>query len=102
ITAGRDRLDCALAAEKLHDLFGIRTLMVSGGGYINWSFLAAGLVDELSLVLAPVADGENSTVTLFEKPSHLQETGPVSFALKAVERLAGDSLWLRYTVRRGA
>lgn len=52
IVAGKDQLDCQVAVEKLKTLFGIETLMLSGGGFINWSFLQAGVVDELSLVIA--------------------------------------------------
>lgn len=99
IVAGKDQLDCRLTAEKLKALFKIETLMVSGGRFINWSFLQAGLVDELSLVLAPVADGENDTVTLFEKSSYLPDHAPVAFALKAIEKGQGDSVWLRYAVK---
>lgn len=99
IIAGKDQLDCQLAAEKLKTLFKIETLMLSGGGYINWSFLQAGLVDELSLILAPLADGENQTSTLFEKSDFLPERAPVEFALKSVEKGQGDSIWLRYTVK---
>ena len=99
IIAGEEQLDCRLAAEKLKTLFGIHTLMVSGGGFINWSFLSAGLIDELSLVVAPVADGENNTVTLFEKADYLPAHAPVEFALQKVDMLDGGGVWLRYTVR---
>lgn len=99
IIAGKDQLDCKLAAEKLKALFKIETLMVSGGGFINWSFLQAGLVDELSLVLAPVADGATDTVTLFEKAGFLPDHLPVEFALKAVQKGKDDSIWLRYAVK---
>lgn len=99
IIAGKDHLDCKVAAEKLKASFDIETLMLSGGGFINWSFLQAGLVDELSLLIAPVADGETDTVTLFEKSDHLPATAPVEFALEGVEKTRGDSLWLRYSVR---
>ena len=57
IIAGKEKVDCAIAVEKLKGLFGIETLMVSGGGLINWYFLEADLIDELSIVIAPVADG---------------------------------------------
>ncbi|MBE9605774.1 RibD family protein [Acetobacteraceae bacterium H6797] len=99
IIAGKEQLDCKVAAEKLKALFNIDTLMLSGGGFINWSFLQAGLVDELSLVIAPLADGENDTVTLFEKSAHLSASAPVEFALKSVEKAEGDSIWLRYSVK---
>lgn len=102
LIAGQDQLDCRVAVEKLKSLFKIETLMLSGGGFINWSFLQAGLVDELSLVIAPVADGENDTVTLFEKSRHLPAHPPVEFSLKGVDRGKGDSIWLRYTVKNPA
>lgn len=98
ILAGRDQLDCRLAAEKLKALFQIDTLMLSGGGFINWSFLQAGLVDELSLVIAPLADGENNTPTLFEQSDFLPKTAPVAFALKNVEAGPGGCVCLRYAV----
>ena len=100
IIAGDEQLDCRVAAQKLKALFGIETLMFSGGGFINWTFLQAGLVDELSLVIAPVADGENNTVTLFEKSDGLPAHAPVGFTLKSVDILNGGGVWLRYLVKK--
>lgn len=99
IIAGKELLDCRTAAQKLSSLFNIETLMLSGGGFINWSFLQEGLVDELSLVIAPLADGENNTSTLFEKSSFLPDSHPCEFSLKSVEKGRGDSVLLRYTVK---
>ncbi|MEU5565122.1 MULTISPECIES: RibD family protein [Micromonospora] len=47
-------------AEVLADLAarGVRRLMVEGGGSVHAQFLAAGLVDELHLVLAPFFVGD--------------------------------------------
>lgn len=98
IIAGDDQLDLNLLAQKLKELFYIDRLMVSGGGYINWSFLQEGLIDELSLVIAPVADGESETVTLFEKSSYLPSHSPIEFSLKSVEKLDGDGIWMQYKV----
>lgn len=100
IIAGKEQLDCRLASEKLKALFGIRTLMISGGGFINWSFLSAGLIDELSLIIAPIADGENNTVTLFEKSDYLPAHSPIGFSLKSADILKGDGIWLRYSVNK--
>ncbi|WP_221404984.1 dihydrofolate reductase family protein [Apibacter adventoris] len=100
IIAGDENLDCALASEKLYELFGIETLMLSGGGYINGSFLNEGLIDELSLVVAPVTDGSPDTVTLFGRAGCLPEKPPVEFSLLAVEQLAGDCVWLRYSIKK--
>lgn len=99
IIAGEDSLDMGLAVKKLYRLFGIGMLMVCGGGTINWSFLQWGLVDELSLLIAPAADGEDN-VALFEKSRYLAENTPVEFRLENVEKLRGDTVRLVYTVKK--
>ena len=66
ILAGKDPgSDYALALEKLKTRFGIQVLMLGGGGVLNWSFLQAGMCDEVSLVVAPAADGNPNTQSLF-------------------------------------
>ena len=67
IVAGKDRLDCQMAMEKLYRLFHIEKLLICGGGMVDWSFLRAGMVDELSLFLAPVSDGSQGTASLFSR-----------------------------------
>lgn len=57
IIAGKEKLDCREAMEKLYRLFRIEKLLLCGGGGADWSFLDAGVVDELSLLMAPVTDG---------------------------------------------
>ena len=54
IFAGRNEMDIELALEKLRSLFGIETLLLEGGSIINGAFARAGMIDELSLVIAPV------------------------------------------------
>lgn len=98
ILAGEDMLDCRIAAEKLYDLFGIETVLICGGGTVNWTFLQQGVLDELSLLLAPVTDGSPDTVTVFEKMPSLPESSPVQFRLKKVEQLENDGVRLLYTV----
>ncbi len=100
IIAGDDVLDCRMAVEKLYSLFGIRNILICGGGMVNWTFLQAGVIDELSLLIAPVADGNPSTVTLFEKSELLQEHAPVTFSLKSIEKLENDCIRLIYTTDR--
>ena len=64
--AGSDTVDFALALEKLSRLFGVERLLVEGGGRINGSMLKAGLIDELSLLLAPAVDGLIGTPAVFD------------------------------------
>ena len=100
ILAGKDTLDCKIAVEKLYQLFGIDTMLICGGGTINWTFLQHEAVDELSLILAPVADGSSDTVTVFERAEFLPVSKPVQFQLKNVERLKGDGIRLVYTISK--
>lgn len=100
IFAGRDRLDCTLAVEKLYKLFGIELLLLEGGGFLNWSFQQEDLIDELSLIIAPLADGSQNTVTLFEKADYLPPKAVAKFNLQEVQRIKGDGVWLKYLVKR--
>jgi 2,5-diamino-6-(ribosylamino)-4(3H)-pyrimidinone 5'-phosphate reductase len=96
---GKDRIDLPAVLRKLRARLGIRKLLLEGGGKINGSFLAAGLVDELSLLVAPVADGGVGTPTLFDAR---EGPGPARrLKLLSVERRRGDLLWVRYGMRRG-
>src|SRR5439155_5348378 len=64
--AGGTDVDLAAALEKLAAAFGIRTLLLEGGGRINGAMLRDGLVDEVSLLVAPVADGTFGMPSLFD------------------------------------
>ena len=54
-------LDLPAALAELHDRLGIRTLLCEGGPHLNARLLAAGLVDELFLSLAPKLAGGDAT-----------------------------------------
>lgn len=96
ILAGKTELDCEMAMEKLHRLFHIERLLICGGGAVDWTFLQAGMVDELSLVLSPVTDGSSGTASVFTQIPSLSEGKPVEFDLKAVERVGDGGLYLNY------
>jgi riboflavin biosynthesis pyrimidine reductase len=98
VIAGDDELDFELLLDTLKEMFGIETLMLGGGGVLNWSFIQAGLCDELSVVIAPVADGSSDTPALFETAGRTSDTSR-GFELQAAEVKNGGSVWLRYTVK---
>ena len=99
ILAGEDELDYGLAMRKLKELFGIEMLMLGGGAALNWSFLQAGMCDEVSVVMAAAADGSPSTQTLFMAKEGLSDDTPMGFELKDAKVMDGGSLWLRYLVK---
>ena len=98
ILAGKTELEYALALSKLKEKFHIETLMLGGGGVLNWSFLQAGMCDEISIVVAAAADGNPDTPPLFRAQKGLSEDHALSFQLKAAQVMDGGTVWLRYTV----
>ena len=69
--------------------------MLEGGGKINGGMLRAGLIDEVSVLVAPVVDGRMGTPALFDEDS--KGVAPRGLVLEHAERRAGDVLWLRGT-----
>ena len=100
IIAGEKGLDCETAMKKLHELFHIEKVLICGGGVVNWSFLQAGMVDELSLFLAPVTDGSSGTASLFTQIPSLAEGKPVEFLLRETEKIGNGGLRLNYHVKK--
>lgn len=99
IIAGKDALDYSLAMEKLFDLFDIHTLMLGGGGVLNWSFIQAGMCDEISVVIAASADGSSDTPALFSTRNGFAENKAKGFTLESAEVKDGGSVWLRYKTK---
>lgn len=99
IIAGKEELDCQAAMEKLYNLFHIKKLLLCGGGIADWTFLSAGMVDELSLLLAPVTDGSKGNASLFTQISGITEGAPIEFTLKKAEPIGDNGLYLNYLAK---
>ncbi|NOK05975.1 MULTISPECIES: RibD family protein [Myxococcus] len=95
---GKTELNLTRVLEKLRKDFGIKRLLLEGGGKINGSFLAEDLIDELSVLVAPIADGSIGTPSLFDAS---EGRGPVRhLKLVSCEPRKSDMLWLKYKVRK--
>ena len=99
VVAGKSSVDLRKAVDQLGKYFGIRTLLLEGGGHINGAFLQAGLVDELSLLVVPGIDGRHDIAAVFDGLSQAKKKA-VPLRLKSLERRRGDTLWLQYEVVR--
>lgn len=99
VVAGKSAIDLAQAVNQLGEYFGIRTLLLEGGGHINGAFLQADLVDEVSLLLVPGIDGRHDIPAVFDGVDPSRNTA-VPLKLKSVEQRANDTLWIRYAVVR--
>jgi riboflavin biosynthesis pyrimidine reductase len=95
LLAGAPEVDLSLALEKIGARFGVRTLMLEGGGRINGSMLRDGLIDEVSVLVAPIVDGRIGTPAVFDIEG---DGSTYKLVLEAVDQREGDVLWLRYRV----
>ena len=98
VFAGKDSLDLPLAVRKLKEKLGIEKMLLSGGGIMDWAFLQAGLIDEISLVIPSVIDGGTGLASAFDDSAFAGNHRPKALALIDVQRLDGDCIWLRYQV----
>jgi riboflavin biosynthesis pyrimidine reductase len=99
VVSGKSSVDLKRAVSQLGKHFGIRTLLIEGGGHINGGFLQAGLVDEVSILLVPGIDGRHEIPAVFDGISTSKKKA-VPLRLKSVTRRKRDALWVRYEVVR--
>jgi 5-amino-6-(5-phosphoribosylamino)uracil reductase len=100
--AGPDGRDVGAAMEALGTDFGLKNVLVCGGGIINGAFLKAGLIDELSLMIYPGVDGLAGVASIFEYQGAQDELPAEgqSLELTSSETLDDGIVWLRYAFHR--
>jgi riboflavin biosynthesis pyrimidine reductase len=98
IVAESAEIDLAAMLDVLGREFGVRRLLLEGGGRINRSFFEAGLVDELSLLVAPALDGRADSPAIIGS-SAAGLAGKVRLSLTSCEPLEHGLAHLRYAVR---
>ena len=97
--AGKDTLDLRLALETVNRELGVKRLLLEGGGVANGEFLRAGLVDEISLVIAPAIDGAKGGPHLYDSTDATAGPPPLrGMTLQQCQVLDGGAVWLRYTL----
>lgn len=94
-------VDLEKALKVLGEAFGIRTVLLEGGATTNGAFLAAGLVDEVSLVLFPAIGGRTGSASIFENGEEGLADHLRLDLLSCGTGLKG-SVHLRYEVSRAA
>ncbi len=94
VVGAGDPLDVRVLLADLADR-GVGRLMVEGGGIVHSMFLAAGVVDELHIVYAPLFVGQSGA------PRLVGPAGRPGERMTLVEtRQMGDVVLLRYRPRR--
>lgn len=94
IVAGRDSVDITLLLEQLADR-GIKTVLVEGGGTVNWEFVRLGLFDEVIVTISPYLLGGNDAVSLVMGSGFAAIADSPKMHLKSARQL-GDHIVLHY------
>ncbi|MFK0024223.1 dihydrofolate reductase family protein [Streptomyces sp. NPDC090798] len=84
-------LDWPFVLEHLHDVRGVRRLMVEGGGRVHTQLMTQGLADELQLAVAPLFVGQPDAPRLFGPGGY-----PPGRMRLAETRPVGDVVLIRY------
>ena len=99
LVAEEAAIDLAAMLETLSTTFGIRRLALEGGAAINGSFFAAGLVDELQVIVGPGLDGRTGAQGIIEHGTD-GLAGRVELRFVGCEPMASGCVRLRYAVDR--
>ena len=95
IFCGRETLDPVVMMQKAYALFGLKKAIVSGGAYTDWTLLEKGLIDEITMMLNPVVDGNPSAHSVFLRSDGMLPTS-VGLRFAGAEPTRGDGLLVTY------
>lgn len=98
LMCGKIEVNLTTALDKLRQKFGIQKLMLEGGGKFNGSMLNEELVDEISHVVVPIADGGAGISGIFDIPGKAPPFAAAKLRLISHRVLPGGVLWSRYRV----
>jgi len=95
---GKKEINLLVALRRLGSVFKLRKLMLQGGGKFNGAMLKAGLVDEISHLTVPVADGGVGVSSFFDIPGEAPAKAAATLRLLSHKQLPGGVIWARYRV----
>ena len=96
IACGKNKIDLGRACEILSNEFGVKRMAVVGGGHINAGFLAAGLLDEVSILIGAGIDGRGGMSAVFDGLPKDRAVTPLK--LENVQAFDSGAVWIRYKV----
>ena len=95
---GKKEINLHTALQKLGKAFKLRKLMLQGGGKFNGAMLGAGLVDEISHLTVPVADGGSGVPSFFDIPGNPPPKAAATLRLLSHKQMPGGVIWAKYKV----
>ena len=98
---GKKEIDLPTVLRKLGKAFNLKKLMLQGGGKFNGAMLKAGLVDEISHLTVPIADGGEGVSSFFDIPGEAPAKAAATLRLLSHKLLPGGVIWAKYRVIAG-
>lgn len=86
ITAGKNSVNIKLLLKKLYNKK-INTILVEGGGTVNWEFIKHNLFDELIITLSPFLIGGNDAISFVQGKGFKKISNSPNLHLKSIKRL---------------
>ncbi len=86
IVAGKNSVNIKLLMKKLSDKK-INTILVEGGGTVNWEFIKHNLFDELIITLSPFLIGGNDAISFVQGKGFEKISNSPNLRLKSIKRL---------------
>ena len=86
IISGENSVNLKLLMKKLSTKK-IETILVEGGGTVNWEFIKNNIFDELIITLSPYLIGGNDAISLVEGKGFAKIVNSPNLKLKSVRRL---------------
>lgn len=98
IVCGESKVDLECLMKRLYGM-GVKTLLLEGGGNLNWGMLERDLIDEVKVAISPRIVGGKDALTLVEGEGFERIREGVKLKLKKHYQLGRD-LILEYEVLR--
>jgi len=96
IVAGRGKfVALPLLMSELSERFGIKNLLVEGGGTVHRSMIAENLYDEIHLIMCPFIIGGAGSITPAERSAFWPKETIPRFKLEKADKI-GDYLYIVY------
>jgi 2,5-diamino-6-(ribosylamino)-4(3H)-pyrimidinone 5'-phosphate reductase len=86
ITVGKNSVNIKSLLEKLSEK-NIKSILVEGGGTVNWEFIKQNLFDEMIVTVSPYLIGGNNAVSLVQGIGFDKISKSPNLRLKSVKRL---------------
>ena len=85
IFAGEETIDFQAAFDVMESEYDIHTIMLEGGGFLNWQLIDKNLINEMIIIRLPIIIGGEDNVSLVDGAGYDECHFVKKFSLRSVE-----------------